>query len=92
MVPYAHPLAPRPCVLISYVRCTMYCSVLPRPDGNSACGLQIVRENLFKRLYKEVPYNLDIVDVSVKYLRDGSIRIEKHIMVATELVSSTAGM
>ena len=51
-----------------------------------------MRENLFKRLYKEIPYNLDIVDVSAKYLRDGSIRIEKHIMVATELVSSTASM
>lgn len=46
-----------------------------------------MREKLFKRLYKEVPYNLDMVDVSVKYLSDGSIRIEKHIMVASEQVS-----
>ena len=55
-----------------------------RSDGVSMCVVQLVREKLFKRLYKEVPYKLDIHDVSVRYLRDGSIRIEKDIMVACE--------
>ena len=54
------------------------------------CVVQLVREKLFKRLYKEVPYKLDIHDVSVRYLRDGSIRIEKDIMVACEEVSRSA--
>ena len=63
-----------------------------RSDNILAHGLQLVRENLFKRLYKEVPYNLDILDASIKYLRDGSVRIEKHIMVASEQVSRMAGI
>ena len=75
------------------------CSVLDavnlrgqRYEGTFPFGLQLVRENIFKRLYKEVPYNLDILDVSIKHLRDGSIRIEKHIMVPSEQASSIVGI
>lgn len=51
--------------------------------------MQIVREKLFKRLYKELPYRLDIVDAAVNVHRDGSIRVEKHIMVPDRNVSHT---
>ena len=54
-----------------------------------ARDVQIVREKLFKRLYKELPYRLDIVDAAVNVHRDGSIRVEKHIMVPDRNVSDT---
>ena len=53
-----------------------------------ARDVQIVREKLFKRLYKELPYRLDIVDASINVHRDGSIRIEKHIIVPDRGVST----
>ena len=45
------------------------------------CCMQVVREKLFKRLYKELPYRLDIKDAGLSIFRDGSIRIEKHVLV-----------
>lgn len=50
-------------------------------DDHTHNTVQIVREKLFKRLYKEIPYKTDIVSVAIDPHRDGSIRIEKHILV-----------
>ena len=48
--------------------------------------MQVVREKLFKRLYKELPYRLDIKDAGLSMFRDGSIRIEKHVLVHSNQV------
>lgn len=52
------------------------------------CCVQVVREKLFKRLYKEVPYRLDIKDAGLSIFRDGSIRIEKHVLVHSNQVKT----
>ena len=51
---------------------------------------QVVREKVFRRLYKELPYELSLRDVSFKCLADGSLRIEKDILVPTDQVQSSA--
>ena len=50
--------------------------------------MQVVREKLFKRLYKELPYRLDIKDAGLSLFRDGSIRIEKHVLVRSSQVKT----
>ena len=50
--------------------------------------MQVVREKLFKRLYKELPYRLDIKDAGLSIFRDGSIRIEKHVLVHSNQVKT----
>ncbi len=45
---------------------------------------QVVREKVFRRLYKELPYELSLRDVSFKHLANGSLRIEKDILVPTD--------
>ena len=52
------------------------------------CCMQVVREKLFKRLYKELPYRLDIKDAGLSIFRDGSIRIEKHVLVHSNQVKT----
>ena len=52
------------------------------------CCMQVVREKLFKRLYKELPYRLDIKDAGLSLFRDGSIRIEKHVLVRSNQVKT----
>ena len=47
---------------------------------------QVVREKVFRRLYKELPYELSVRDVSFKRLANGSLRIEKDILVPTDQV------
>ena len=54
----------------------------------SACHEQVLREKVFRRLYKELPYLLELQDVSCKTLPDGSLRIEKDIMVPTDQVQA----
>lgn len=49
-------------------------------------ALEVVRENLFRRYNQEVPYETEVVPVSFKMLRDGSLRIEHHILVTAERV------
>ncbi len=43
---------------------------------------------MFRRLYKEIPYEVQIEDVSFKTLMDGSLRIEKNLMVRSDQVSA----
>ena len=50
--------------------------------------LQVVRENRLKRLYKELTYRLDIKDAGLSIFRDGSIRIEKHVLVRSSQVKT----
>jgi GTP-binding protein Era len=47
---------------------------------------EVLREKVFRRLYKELPYELSLQDVSFKTLADGSLRIEKNILVPTDQV------
>ena len=42
---------------------------------------EIVRERLFHRFNQELPYGLEIVKISCRPLKDGSLRIEQHIYV-----------
>ena len=49
---------------------------------------QVVREKVFRRLYKELPYELSLRDVSFKHLANGSLRIEKDILVPTDQARS----
>lgn len=49
-------------------------------------GEQVVREKLFKRLYKELPYEMETSLVSFKHLRDGSLRCELTVWVPNERV------
>lgn len=48
--------------------------------------VQVLKEKIFRRLYKELPYEVQIEDVSLKTLADGSLRIEKNLMVRTDQV------
>lgn len=48
----------------------------------------MLKEKIFKRLYKELPYEVQIEDVSYQTLLDGSIRIEKNLMVRSDQVSA----
>ncbi|KAL6766241.1 hypothetical protein ACKKBG_A35230 [Auxenochlorella protothecoides x Auxenochlorella symbiontica] len=47
-------------------------------------ALEIVREKIFQRFYDELPYELTVVPVSCKSLRDGSMRVEHIIVVPHE--------
>lgn len=48
----------------------------------------MLKEKVFRRLYKELPYEMQIEDVSFKTLTDGSLRIEKNLMVRSDQVST----
>jgi GTPase Era involved in 16S rRNA processing len=48
----------------------------------------VLKEKIFKRLYKELPYEVQIEDVSYQTLLDGSIRIEKNLMVCSDQVTA----
>lgn len=53
-------------------------------EGNSAreaLALEVVRESVFSRLHKEIPYRSIVKPVSCRVLRDGSVRIEQDILV-----------
>ncbi|CAL8472100.1 g11642 [Coccomyxa elongata] len=47
---------------------------------------EVLKEKVFRRLYKELPYEVQIEDVSFKTLTDGSLRIEKNLMVRSDQV------
>ncbi|EIE23555.1 GTP-binding protein Era [Coccomyxa subellipsoidea C-169] len=47
---------------------------------------EVLKEKVFRRLYKEIPYEVQIEDVSFKMLMDGSLRIEKNLMVRSDQV------
>ncbi|BDA47463.1 probable GTPase Era at C-terminar half [Coccomyxa sp. Obi] len=47
---------------------------------------EVLKEKMFRRLYKELPYEVQIEDVSFKTLTDGSLRIEKNLMVRSDQV------
>lgn len=47
---------------------------------------EIVREKIFRSLYQELPYNLEIRLVSSRMFEDGSSRIEFDIMTPTNIV------
>ena len=51
----------------------------------------MLKEKVFRRLYKELPYEVQIEDVSYKTLMDGSIRIEKNLMVRSDQVIAMSG-
>ena len=46
-------------------------------------ALEVVREKLFQRLYKELPYRLSLAPVGFNVLNDGSVRVEQDILVPT---------
>lgn len=56
--------------------------------GEYLCAMQVLKEKVYRRMYKEVPYEAEIEDVSVKTLTDGSLRIEKNLIVPSEQVHS----
>lgn len=45
--------------------------------------MEIVREAVFERLHKELPYTVSIRHVSWRELADGSVRVEHALMVAS---------
>lgn len=47
---------------------------------------QVLKEKVYRRMYEEIPYEAEIEDVSVKTLTDGSLRIEKNLIVPSEQV------
>ena len=44
-------------------------------------AVELVKEQVYRRLNAEIPYVLEIKPVSCKFLRDGSLRIEQDLMV-----------
>ena len=62
-------------------------SQLEAPDA-AACppvkAMEIVREHIFRRLHQDLPYELEVQHVSMKYLRDGSLRVEHAIICKGE--------
>jgi GTPase Era involved in 16S rRNA processing len=49
---------------------------------------KVLREKVFRRFFMELPYKLQIEDESVKELKDGSIRIEKNLLVPSAKASA----
>lgn len=58
-----------------------------QPDSDIA--LELVREQLFRRLNQELPYALSPEHVSQRTLRDDSVRFEQVIWVPNETVSAS---
>lgn len=49
-------------------------------------ALEITREKIFRGLYKELPYEIQLRPVSSRVLNDGSVRIEQTVEVGAERV------
>jgi len=48
---------------------------------HSSYAVELVKEQVYRRLNGEIPYVLKIKPVSTKFLRDGSLRIEQDLLV-----------
>ena len=49
--------------------------------NHETLAMELVKEQIYRRLNGEIPYVLKIVPVSCKFLRDGSLRIEQDLLV-----------
>jgi GTP-binding protein Era len=54
--------------------------------GEAEMAAECVREQLFRRFYKELPYRIELKQVDFKTLRDGSTRAELDVIVPDENV------
>ena len=56
-------------------------TILCLPDLAAIEAVELVKEQVYRRLNGEIPYVLRINPVSCKFLRDGSLRIEQDLLV-----------
>jgi GTP-binding protein Era len=49
--------------------------------NHETLAMELVKEQVYRRLNGEIPYELKISPVSCKFLRDGSLRIEQDLLV-----------